>query len=188
MNSSLRFSFFITKDMKVDLQPQQLKGTLPILYVFLARATNSSRKWRLFRSMAAAPFRKARPAGAGRRECASVISIIDRARSRRFSYFTTDLSDGGIASSPGFLSFCGRFGVGCKSAKSSSYLMFEERLRAGSQFHSRSQPDHYSGRRRHSSGRFQSRQMEHPPFWQLPWSDRNFQTILSAQIAGTLRA
>ena len=38
MESSLRFSFFITKDMKVDLQSQELNGTLPILYVFLARA------------------------------------------------------------------------------------------------------------------------------------------------------
>ena len=38
MYSSLRFSFFITKDMKVDLQSQQLNGTLPIFYVFLARA------------------------------------------------------------------------------------------------------------------------------------------------------
>src|SRR5438445_8871409 len=41
MNSSLRFSFFITKDMKVDLQSQELNGTLPILYVFLARADKS---------------------------------------------------------------------------------------------------------------------------------------------------
>ncbi len=38
MYSSLRFSFFITKDMKVDLDRQQLNGTLPIIYVFLARA------------------------------------------------------------------------------------------------------------------------------------------------------
>ena len=38
MNSSLRYGFFITKDMKVDLQQQQLNGTVPILYVFLARA------------------------------------------------------------------------------------------------------------------------------------------------------
>src|SRR5205807_3511014 len=41
MYSSLRFSFFITKDMKVDLQSQELNGTLPILYVFLARADKS---------------------------------------------------------------------------------------------------------------------------------------------------
>src|SRR5260221_7262158 len=38
LNSVLSFSFFITKDMKTDLLQTQLGGTLPILYVFLARA------------------------------------------------------------------------------------------------------------------------------------------------------
>ncbi len=38
LNSVLSFSFFITKDMKTDLQREELKGTLPIFYVFLARA------------------------------------------------------------------------------------------------------------------------------------------------------
>jgi hypothetical protein len=40
-------------------------------------------------------------------------------------YFTTDISDGGLASS-GFLKFCDHFGVGSSFLKSSSYLMFEE--------------------------------------------------------------
>src|SRR5216117_2202153 len=43
MKSSLRYSFFITKDMKVDLQQQNLNGVLPILYVFLARAGKTIR-------------------------------------------------------------------------------------------------------------------------------------------------
>src|ERR1700682_5070204 len=38
MNSLLRFSFFITKDMNTDLQQPQLKGVLPIFYVLIARA------------------------------------------------------------------------------------------------------------------------------------------------------
>ena len=38
LNSVLSFSFFITKDMKTDLEREELKGTLPIFYVFLARA------------------------------------------------------------------------------------------------------------------------------------------------------
>src|SRR5689334_5526986 len=38
MKSSLTATYFITQDMKVDLQQQQLTGTIPILYVFLARA------------------------------------------------------------------------------------------------------------------------------------------------------
>ena len=38
LDSVLSWSFFITKNMKVDLRQTQLNGTLPILYVFLARA------------------------------------------------------------------------------------------------------------------------------------------------------
>ena len=41
MSSALSYSFFITKDMKVDLESQELRGTLPILYVFIARADKS---------------------------------------------------------------------------------------------------------------------------------------------------
>src|SRR4029079_7553576 len=38
LSSILSFSFFITKHMKVDLHAGQISGTLPILYVFLARS------------------------------------------------------------------------------------------------------------------------------------------------------
>src|SRR5262249_33132838 len=41
MKSSLNTTYFITKDMKVDLQQQNLNGVLPILYVFIARADKS---------------------------------------------------------------------------------------------------------------------------------------------------
>ena len=40
-------------------------------------------------------------------------------------YFTTDLSNDGIRSEPGFLKFCARQGTGVSLLKSSSYLMFE---------------------------------------------------------------
>src|SRR5262249_11630847 len=38
LGSILSFSFFITKQMKTDLRAGQIGGTLPILYVFLARS------------------------------------------------------------------------------------------------------------------------------------------------------
>src|SRR3954453_12945834 len=38
LSSILSFSFFITKQMKTDLHEGQIIGTLPILYVFLARS------------------------------------------------------------------------------------------------------------------------------------------------------
>src|SRR6266542_1025372 len=39
--SSLETTYFITKDMKIDLQQQNLNGVLPILYAFIARADKS---------------------------------------------------------------------------------------------------------------------------------------------------
>src|SRR5213083_1479290 len=41
MKSSLSTTYFITKDMKVDLHEQNLNGVLPILYAYLARADKS---------------------------------------------------------------------------------------------------------------------------------------------------
>ncbi len=38
LGSILSFSFFITKQMKSDLRAGQIGGTLPVLYVFLARS------------------------------------------------------------------------------------------------------------------------------------------------------
>jgi hypothetical protein len=40
-------------------------------------------------------------------------------------YFTTDISDGGIKATPGFLKFCQRLGTGASFLKSPSYLLFE---------------------------------------------------------------
>ena len=37
MKSSLSTTYFITKDMKVDLHEQNLNGVLPILYTCIAR-------------------------------------------------------------------------------------------------------------------------------------------------------
>src|SRR5215471_2127105 len=41
MKSSLNTTYFITKDMKVDLHEQNLNGVLPILYAYMARADKS---------------------------------------------------------------------------------------------------------------------------------------------------
>src|SRR6059036_3749072 len=43
LGSILSFSFFITKQMKSDLRAGQIGGTLPILYVFLARSGKTIR-------------------------------------------------------------------------------------------------------------------------------------------------
>ncbi len=126
MSSSLRFSFFITKDMKVDLQSQELNGTLPILYVFLARADKSITDVTFISLNENGTFHESR-AGQGGTPGVRIDYIDNHSDDKQtLFYFTTDISDGGIASNPGFLRFCDHFGVGCSFLKSSSYLLFEE--------------------------------------------------------------
>jgi hypothetical protein len=122
MASSLKFSFFITKDMKVDLQSQQLNGTLPIIYVFLARADKTITDVSYGSLSSGGQFQH----GSGGTSPGVRIDYIDNhsGQKQTLYYFTTDISDGGLGSS-GFLKFCDHFGVGSSLLKASSYLMFE---------------------------------------------------------------
>ena len=122
MKSSLSTTYFITKDMKVDLHEQNLNGVLPILYAFIARADKSITNVTLGSLSSGGAF------GAGSGSTPGVrINYTDNqsGNSQTMYYFTTDISDGGIKSNPGFLKFCQRLGVGSSFLKSCSYLMFE---------------------------------------------------------------
>ncbi len=127
MNSALSYSFFITKDMKVDLELQELKGTLPILYVFIARADKSITNVTFGSLNRNGTFQAYAPGKTGGGIPGVRINYTDNqsGNSQTLYYFTTDISDGGIQSNPGFLKFCQYFGVGSSLLKSSSYLMFE---------------------------------------------------------------
>jgi hypothetical protein len=122
MSASLTTSYFITEDMKVDLQRQNLAGTVPILYVFLARANKSIRQVSYVSLDRGGGLHFSRGGTPGVK-----IDYTDNktGNSQTLYYFTTDISDGGISSSPGFMNFCAHFGVGASFLKSSSYLMFE---------------------------------------------------------------
>jgi hypothetical protein len=123
MKSSLETTYFITKDMKVDLHEQNLNGVLPILYVYIARAGKSITSVTLGSLEGSGTFQQ----GARGRIPGVRINYTDNqsGESQTMYYFTTDISDGGIKANPGFLNFCARFGTGASLLKSSSYLMFE---------------------------------------------------------------
>jgi hypothetical protein len=128
LKSSLNTTYFITKDMKIDLHEQNLNGVLPILYTFLARADKSITNV-TFGSLSSGGGFEASGAGKKGGSIPGVrINYTDNksGNSQTIYYFTTDISDGGIKSTPGFLKFCQRLGVGSSLLKSSSYLMFEE--------------------------------------------------------------
>ncbi len=127
MSSALSYSFFITKDMKVDLELQELKGTLPILYVFIARADKSITNVTFGSLSGNGTFQEYAPGKTGGGVPGVRINYTDNqsGNSQTLYYFTTDISDGGIKSNPGFLKFCQHLGVGSSLLKSSSYLLFE---------------------------------------------------------------
>ena len=123
LGSILSFSFFITKKMKVDLHEGQLNGTMPLLYVFLARSGKTIKnvstvalddKGTAFfanENLAANATRGVRIVFAG-----------DDGIDKTLYYFSTDLSDSGVKSS-GFLKFCASLAPGSSLLKSASYLL-----------------------------------------------------------------
>ncbi len=128
LNNVLSFSFFITKDMKTDLQREELKGTLPIFYVFLARAGKTITDISLItldksgQPHPASPNEKSTSLTPGVR---ITFANAPGGAEQTLYYFTTDLSNEGIRSQPGFLKFCEAQGTGGSLLKSASYLMFE---------------------------------------------------------------
>ena len=126
MRDSLRTTYFITKDMKVNLQQQQLNGTLPILYVFLARANKTIREVAFVRLDSGGGEHESAPGAAGTPGVRIDYTDNSSRRQQTVYYFTTDISDGGIAANPAFMKFCARHGMGASFLKSSSYLMFED--------------------------------------------------------------
>ena len=127
MKSSLETTYFITKDMKIDLQQQNLNGVLPILYAFIARADKSISNVTFGSLNSAGTFQESAPGRKGGSIPGVRIRYTDNQSgdSQTMYYFITDISDGGIKATPGFLKFCQRFGIASSFLKSSSYLMFE---------------------------------------------------------------
>lgn len=131
LDSVLSFSFFITKEMKVDFQSHTLSGTLPILYIFLARSGKTIREvtyLTLDSDGAVTPVTAAQDAKRNAKSPAPGvrISFVSNGSNtpQTLYYFSTDISDSGLKQS-GFLDFCKKQAPGNSCVKSASYLMHE---------------------------------------------------------------
>ncbi len=127
MNTVLNLSFFITKHMKSQLNEGQLTGTLPILYVFLARAGKEIKDVTLVKLekdgtvQPIAETKHGRPSGDGVK-----IEFADAdGTARTLYYFSTDLSNPGVKIT-GFLPFCEKLAPGDAFLKSASYLLHSD--------------------------------------------------------------
>jgi hypothetical protein len=119
MNSVLSFSFFITKDMKVDLHQNQLSGTLPILYVFLERAgcklDSVDLVW-LDKTGTLSTTKASTPG-------VKIVFFGPSGAQQTLYYFETNLANEGVKAQPGFLKFCENLAPGRSLLKAASYLM-----------------------------------------------------------------
>ena len=120
--SVLQLSFFITDKMKRNLGGGGFKGTLPVLYVFLARAGKVVEELSFVNltpegEVVTVTGRDARKATGIK----IVFSGADQDGNRTLYYFQTNISDYGARKS-GFLEFCRKLGPADSFLKSASYL------------------------------------------------------------------
>ena len=119
LDAVLNWSFFRTKDMKVDFQQTQLSGTLPVLYVFLARQDCHIDAVEFVAIDKEGKIVSAQPGSMGVR-----IRFTRSGEKQVLYYFSTNLADGDISQK--FLNFCVQQGEGVALLKAASYLMYHE--------------------------------------------------------------
>ncbi|HKU05747.1 MAG TPA: hypothetical protein VJR30_06740 [Bradyrhizobium sp.] len=123
LGSILSFSFFITKQMKTDLRAGQIGGTLPILYVFLARSGKTIKSVTPIALDAEGQVKTGNEnPGSNAPRGARIIFTGSDGVEKTLYYFSTDLSNSGVKSS-GFLKFCSTLAPGNSLLKSASYLL-----------------------------------------------------------------
>jgi hypothetical protein len=123
LGTLLKHSYFITSEMGSQLSRRRLSGTLPIIYVFLARSGKTIRDVSLVALDKEGKLHPADEPGVDNSaRGAKIVFAGSDGVEQTLYYFRTDLSNGGTNSS-GFLKFCQGFGAGDSFVKSASYLL-----------------------------------------------------------------
>lgn len=123
LQTVMNFSFFITKKMKEDLIVGKLRGTLPILFTFLARTGKTIQNVDFVTIDKSGALKESGSKRAKRSAPGVRIKFSSGdGQQRTLYYFSTDLSNGGVRRT-GFLKFCKQLGSADSLVKSASYLM-----------------------------------------------------------------
>ena len=126
LGTILTISFFKTHDMRMELGVNRFSGTLPLLYVFLARSGKTIREVSLIKlDDQGLPQPENAPPSPGMRNPAHGVRIAftdNEGREQTLYYFGTNIANDGFKAS-GFAKFCNRLGVGDAFVKSASYLL-----------------------------------------------------------------
>jgi hypothetical protein len=125
ISSSLNLSFFKTIDMRSDFAGGALSGTLPALYVFLARAGKTVTEAVHVRLSPAGEILELPPGTPGPAMGVRIRFSEAGRPAQTLYYFQVDVSNSGPSVSA-FLEFCTSQGTGDAFVKSASYLMHSD--------------------------------------------------------------
>jgi hypothetical protein len=120
VGTAMNYSFFITQHMQSSLANRSLRGVLPVLYLFLARAGKTITDVTLI-----AVDNDGKVVEAGTKGATQGVKITFTGKEGKVQtlyYFQTDLSNSGVQRS-GFLKFCEQLGIAEVFIKSASYLL-----------------------------------------------------------------
>jgi hypothetical protein len=118
LDTLLDFSFFVTKKMRTELEDSRLSGTLPLLYIFLARSGCHIRDVSFTGLDAHGVFSSGRTLA----PAVKIVFTGPGGKDQTLYYFSTDLSDD-TAGRSGFLAWCAGLGPSRGFLKAASYLM-----------------------------------------------------------------
>lgn len=122
LRSVVSLSFFITKEMRSDLQATKLPGTTPVLLLFLARLGKDIRS-----AQPIALDREGNELPSGAPDAIEGVRIefasAPGAAPQTLYYFSTDVSNAGFLKHPGFAKFCQKLSPGAGLVKAASYLL-----------------------------------------------------------------
>ena len=126
LSTILTISFFKTHDMRMTLGASSVSGTLPILYVFLARSGKTIHDVTLIKlDDQGVPQPESAPSPPSMKNPAHGVKIVfadEDGREKTLYYFGTNVAGAGFKSS-GLEKFCDRLGSGDVFIKSASYLL-----------------------------------------------------------------
>ncbi|NES19333.1 MAG: hypothetical protein F6K41_10490 [Symploca sp. SIO3E6] len=126
LSEILKFSFFRTNDMQVDLAQQ---GALPIILVFMARTNNQIMDIQPISMDGNANIQPQGEGAAGDNSISGVkITFLPEGESepRTLHYFSTDISNEGLAKTPQLKAFVQQLGTPTTYLKAASYLMYRD--------------------------------------------------------------
>ena len=124
LNSLLEFSFFITTDLRKDVEQRHIPGILPVLELILARQGAHIEEVQLMRCAADGALSDDAKAKGG----TPGVRIRFRAGknpAQTLYYFFGDISNGGLKTHGGVLRFCETLGPGRSLLKAASFLPHE---------------------------------------------------------------